>query len=78
VYSNGRLTLNFRWLKGTEQAEAVRDRFIALAVEKLGLERQLASRYRDEFLSLNIDDWHDRGDAVTEVLNTLVSEYRAA
>lgn len=73
VYSNGRLSLNFGWLHETERVEAMRDRFIALAIEKLGLP---AADYRDKYQYVRIDDWRGRGEAVTDVLKVLITEFR--
>jgi hypothetical protein len=75
VYSTGELSLNFKWLNENDRETAVRDRFIALAVERLHLPK---SDYRDQHKYLKIHEWRRHSAAIAGILRELASEFRAA
>ena len=73
VYSNGELSLNFKWLNETERERAIRDRFIQLAIERLGLP---PADYREQHRYLRMADWGARSEQVAAVLHDLIQEFK--
>lgn len=74
VYSNGKLCLNFAWLNEDDHAKKVRDRFVQLAVERLGL---APADYRDKYVNLQIDEWRGKSGELSSLLAELLKEFRA-
>jgi hypothetical protein len=73
VYSNGDVNLNFEWLNKNDRERAIRDRFIQLASEKLGLP---PADYREKFPYLRIDQWRQKSEQLEAVLLDLIKEFR--
>jgi hypothetical protein len=75
VYSNGELTLNFKWLNETDRERAIRDRFIELAIQRLGLP---SADYREQHRNLRMGEWRGRSEQVGAMLQELIQEFKAA
>jgi hypothetical protein len=75
VYSNGELSLNFKWLNENDREKTIRDRFIQLAIERLGL---APADYREQHRYLRIGEWRDRSDEVGRLIQDLTAQFRAA
>jgi hypothetical protein len=75
IYSNGRLSLNFRWLDDSDRALQIRDRFVQLAVERLVLP---PGDYREKYADLPATEWAKRSDVIVQLLRDLAVEFRAA
>ena len=75
VYSNGRLSLNFRWLDDSDRALQIRDRLVQLAVERHVLPQD---DYREKYADLPATKWAKRSDVIVQMLRDLAVEFRAA
>jgi hypothetical protein len=75
VYSNGELSLNFKWLNENDREKAIRDRFIQLAIERLGLP---PADYHEQYRYLRIGEWRERSDEVARLFEDLTTQFRAA
>ncbi len=73
--SHGGLQLNFGWLKGTELAEAFRDRLRDLVTTKLHFE--LKDDYRERYVTVRQNDWLGKKAEVVAVIKNLVEGARA-
>jgi hypothetical protein len=69
VWANGKLNLNFGWLRGSETAETFRDRFKEAVDAIPGV--SVPKSYRETLPTLPISLWGPRVDEFIEAIKTL-------
>jgi hypothetical protein len=76
VYSHGTLTLNFKWLTSTPDAEAWAERFAA----ELGRAQWLPipADFKGRFISFGISEWTPRVTEFIDVVARLTTSLRQA
>jgi hypothetical protein len=73
IWTNGRMSLNFGWLDGSEIADKARERFAELMIENVGI--TLESDYANKWPHLTYDEWAPRVADVIGVLKQLFEEF---
>ena len=74
VFSNGRISLNFGWLNGSDVAERARGRLKELTLIKTGL--LVPEDYERKWVGFSSLQWSPNVAQLTDVLTTLVTEFR--
>lgn len=75
AYTDGRLEINFGWLREPEKAAAARDRMKTLLESSIGL--SFGDDYRTRYPGVRASEWVPKVDELLAALSTLLAEFRA-
>lgn len=73
IWTYGDMGINFGWFNGSETAENFRDEFKHEVVEKMGL--SVPDNYQTGFAGFKIDTWGNKIEALTNILDSLLSRW---